>query len=147
MDYTVIDLPSTQSRPKITDEIVSENFLQAFTAHQNAIQKDPLLLNGDALLILRDLPDDCIDFVMTSPPYWGKREYENGGIGLEDDYRDFVKHLVAVFAEMKRVLKPEGSFWLNLGDSYNGKSLIGVDRKSTRLNSSHVSQSRMPSSA
>lgn len=126
MDYTVIDLPSTQSCPKTADDFVSEKFSQAFNAHQNTIQKDPLLLNGDALLILRDLPDDCIDFVMTSPPYWGKREYENGGIGLENDYRDFVKNLAAVFAEMKRVLKPEGSFWLNLGDSYNGKGLIGV---------------------
>ena len=126
MDYTVIDLPATQSLPKITDEIVGENFLQAFTNHQNAAPKDPLLLNGDALLVLRDLPNDCIDFVMTSPPYWGKREYENGGIGLENDYRDFVKHLAAVVSEIKRVLKSEGSFWLNLGDSYNGKGLIGV---------------------
>jgi len=69
MDYTVIDLPSTQSCPKTAGEIVSENFFQAFTAYQNTIQKEPLLLNGDALLILRDLPDECIDFVMTSPPY------------------------------------------------------------------------------
>jgi hypothetical protein len=67
MDYTVIDLPSTQSCPETAGYLVSENFFQAFTAHQNAIQKDPLLLNGDALLILRDLPDECIDFVMTSP--------------------------------------------------------------------------------
>jgi len=126
MDYPVIDLPSTQNSPKITYEIVSEKFLQAFTAHQNAVPKAPLLLNGDALLVLRDLPDDSIDFVMTSPPYWGKREYENGGIGLENDYRDFVRHLADVFFEMKRVLKPEGSFWLNLGDSYNGKGLIGM---------------------
>lgn len=63
---------------------------------------------------------------MTSPPYWGKREYENGGIGLEADYRDYVKNLVAICAEIKRVLKPEGSFWLNLGDSYNGKGLVGI---------------------
>ena len=82
--------------------------------------------NGDAVAVLRELPDGCIDFAMTSPPYWGKREYENGGIGLEDDYRDFVRNLAAVFAELKRVLKPEGSFWLNLGDSYNGKGLVGV---------------------
>ncbi|MGV2391065.1 MAG UNVERIFIED_CONTAM: site-specific DNA-methyltransferase [Microcystis novacekii LVE1205-3] len=91
--------PQHKAARKTAGEIVSENFFQAFTAYQNTIQKAPLLLNGDALLILRDLPDDCIDFVMTSPPYWGKREYENGGIGLENDYRDFVKHLAAVFAE------------------------------------------------
>lgn len=118
-------LPSTRSS-KIPDEIVSENFKQAFIVHQSNATNAPLLLNGDAVAVLRDLPDACIDFAMTSPPYWGKREYENGGIGLEGDYRDFVKHLSAVFAELKRVLKPEGSFWLNLGDTYNGKGLVGV---------------------
>lgn len=107
-------------------KIISDNYRQAFVSHQNNTTKVPLLLNGDAITVLRDIPDDCIDFTMTSPPYWGKREYENGGIGLEDNYQDFVKHLAAVFIELKRVLKPEGSFWLNLGDSYNGKGLIGV---------------------
>lgn len=134
MDYTetnaigktVIGSPPTQCRHGVPDEIVNENFRQAFVAHQSNATKGPLLLNGDAVAVLRDLPDGCIDFAMTSPPYWGKREYENGGIGLEDDYRDFVKHLAAVFAELKRVLKPEGSFWLNLGDSYHGKGLVGV---------------------
>lgn len=63
---------------------------------------------------------------MTSPPYWGKREYESGGIGLELDYQDYVKNLAEVLAEVKRVLKPQGSFWLNLGDSYSGKRLVGI---------------------
>lgn len=134
MDYTkttaigaaVVGAPPAQCRPRASDGIVDENFRQAFVAHQSSATTSPLLLNGDAVTVLRDLPDNCIDFAMTSPPYWGKREYENGGIGLEDDYRDFVKHLAAVFAELKRVLKPEGSFWLNLGDSYNGKGLVGV---------------------
>ncbi len=134
MDYTEtttagaaeIGSPPTQSYSGVSDEIVRENFRQALVAHQRNATKFPLLLNGDAVAVLRDLPDGCIDFAMTSPPYWGKREYENGGIGLEDDYRDFIKHLAAVFAELKRVLKPEGSFWLNLGDSYNGKGLVGV---------------------
>ena len=134
MDYTetdsiaatVIDRSPTQFHAEVSDEIVSENFGQAVVAHRRNTTKTPLLLNGDAVAVLRDLPDGCIDFAMTSPPYWGKREYENGGIGLEDDYRDFVRNLAAVFAELKRVLKPEGSFWLNLGDSYNGKGLVGV---------------------
>jgi site-specific DNA-methyltransferase (adenine-specific) len=63
---------------------------------------------------------------MTSPPYWGKREYESGGIGLELDHRDFVRHLADVFLELKRVIKPEGSFWLNIGDSYLDKGLVGI---------------------
>jgi site-specific DNA-methyltransferase (adenine-specific) len=121
-----IGAPPTQCSAKAPGDIVSKNFRQAFVAHQCKATKSPLLLNGDAVVVLRDLPDGCIDFAMTSPPYWGKREYESGGIGLEGDYRDFVKHLAAVFAELKRVLKPEGSFWLNLGDSYNGKGLVGM---------------------
>ena len=123
---TVIGSFPTIRHPIIYDEIVSDNFHQAFKAYQNNATKTPLLLNGDAVAVLRDLPDGCIDFAMTSPPYWGKREYENGGIGLEEDYRDYIKHLAAVFSELKRVLKPEGSFWLNLGDTYNGKGLVGV---------------------
>lgn len=126
IENAVIGSPATKRSPRVSDKIVSESFRQAFVAYQSNSTKSPLLLNGDAVAVLRDLPDGCIDFAMTSPPYWGKREYENGGIGLEDDYRDFVKHLAAVFGELKRVLKPEGSFWLNLGDSYNGKGLVGV---------------------
>lgn len=123
---TAIGFCQTQGLFGGSDDIVSANFRQAFLAHQKYTTTAPLLMNGDAVDVLHDLPDGCVDFVMTSPPYWGKREYENGGIGLEDDYRDFVKHLAAVFTELKRVLKPEGSFWLNLGDSYNGKGLVGV---------------------
>lgn len=85
-----------------------------------------LLMQGDASKVLKELPDESIDFCMTSPPYWGKREYEEGGIGLEDDWRDYVERLIEVFAEVKRVLKPTGSFWLNIGDSYNDKGLVGI---------------------
>jgi DNA modification methylase len=126
MPETLPHLTSRQHSLKISDEIVSKNFQAAFNTYQSKHTISPLLLNGDAGAILQDLPDNCIDFVMTSPPYWGKREYENGGIGLESDYKDFVKHLATVFSQIKRVLKQEGSFWLNLGDSYNGKELVGV---------------------
>lgn len=113
-------------RQRGSDGIVDRAFRQAFNAHQGENINLPLLLHGDAVEILRNLPSACIDFAMTSPPYWAKREYENGGIGLEVDYRDYVKHLIAVFSELQRVLKPEGSFWLNIGDSYNGKELVGI---------------------
>ena len=63
---------------------------------------------------------------MTSPPYWSKREYADGGIGLERDYRDYMDHLTTVFLEMKRVLKLNGSFWLNIGDAYKEKNLLGI---------------------
>jgi site-specific DNA-methyltransferase (adenine-specific) len=86
----------------------------------------PLFFEGDARAVLKSLPDQSVDCAITSPPYWGKREYDNGGIGLERDYRHFVRDLAAIFFELKRVLKPEGSFWLNLGDSYANKGLVGV---------------------
>jgi site-specific DNA-methyltransferase (adenine-specific) len=98
----------------------------AFCAYVVESRLNPLLLHGDARQLLRDLPDSSVDCVMTSPPYWGKREYENGGIGLEDDFRDFVHNLSDVALELKRVLKPRGSFWLNLGDSYHEKGLLGI---------------------
>jgi len=106
--------------------IVSQDFGQAFISYRRKKTLHPLLLNGDALVVLKSLPDEHIDFVMTSPPYWGKRKYENGGIGLEPNYKDFASALTTIFMELKRVLKPTGSFWLNIGDTYNGKSLLGI---------------------
>lgn len=86
----------------------------------------PLLMLGDARAVLDDLPEASVDLVMTSPPYWGKREYEGGGIGQEADSRMFMSRLLEVFAGLKRVLKPEGSFWLNIGDTYRDKALLGI---------------------
>lgn len=63
---------------------------------------------------------------MTSPPYWRKREYADGGLGLETDHRDYVRDLARICEELRRVLKPEGSFWLNIGDSYENKGLVGI---------------------
>lgn len=63
---------------------------------------------------------------MTSPPYWGHREYEVDGIGNEPTYGAYIRGLGNILEQVKRVLKPEGSLWLNIGDSYDNKSLIGV---------------------
>ncbi|WP_232280577.1 DNA-methyltransferase [Chloroflexus aggregans] len=106
--------------------IVTENYRPAFEHYMTQGQIAPLLLLGDALFVLKELPDSSVDCVMTSPPYWGKREYENGGIGLERDYRDYVRHVAEIFLELKRVLKSTGSFWLNIGDSYHRKNLLGI---------------------
>lgn len=92
----------------------------------NTSRVAPLFVLGDALEVLTEFPSEVFDCCMTSPPYWGKREYANSGIGLERDYRDFIRNLSAVCAEIKRVLKPAGSFWLNIGDSYADKNLVGI---------------------
>lgn len=86
----------------------------------------PLFLLGDCLRVLRQLPSESFDTCMTSPPYWGHRQYAATGIGLEEDFTEYVHHLAAVCDEVRRVLKPTGSLWLNLGDSYHEKQLLGV---------------------
>lgn len=86
----------------------------------------PLFLEGDALKVLQSFPAECIDFAMTSPPYWGQRQYDVVSIGLEEDYQGYVAGICAITKELKRVLKPTGSFWLNIGDAYQKKSLLSI---------------------
>ncbi|MCY3728224.1 MAG: site-specific DNA-methyltransferase [Nitrospira sp.] len=108
------------------ETIVSSNYLTAFNQYLREKRVCPLLLQGDALTVLQDLRADSIDCVVTSPPYWGKREYHNGGIGLEADHREYIRNVTLICKEVKRVLKPTGSFWLNIGDSYTDKRLVGI---------------------
>lgn len=89
----------------------------------------PLFLQGDSLEVLQAIPDDSVDCVVTSPPYWMKREYLGGGIGLEAEYRDYIADLCSICAEVHRVLKPSGSFWLNIGDSYHDKHLLQIPNR------------------
>lgn len=86
----------------------------------------PLLLNGDCKDVLAAFPGDSVDCVMTSPPYWGQREYREGGIGLESSADDYIADILRVTLEIKRVLKSTGSFWLNIGDRYIDKCLMGI---------------------
>jgi DNA modification methylase len=75
----------------------------------------------DAAAALRSLPDASVQCFVTSPPYWGLRDYsERGQIGLESTPEEYVERLVSVFREARRVLRPDGVLWLNLGDSYAG---------------------------
>ncbi|MBM3190808.1 MAG: site-specific DNA-methyltransferase [Chloroflexi bacterium] len=87
------------------DAIVLAEFRVALESYLRETRLRPLLMLGDARHVLRELPDACVDCAMTSPPYWGKREYANGGIGLEADYREYVHHLSEIFAELRRVLR------------------------------------------
>lgn len=74
---------------------------------------------GDVLDVLRTLPDECVDCVVTSPPYWGLRDYGvEGQIGLEATPEEFVAKMVEVFREVRRVLAGHGTCWVNLGSSY-----------------------------
>jgi DNA modification methylase len=86
------------------------------------------LWHGDAASVLRELPAGSVDCIVTSPPYFGLRDYGvDGQIGAEASPAEFVSALVAVFREARRVLAKDGTVWLNLGDSYgHGKQLLGI---------------------
>ena len=99
---------------------------EQFQSYLKAQDVDPLFFAGDARCILSQLPACSIDFCMTSPPYWGQREYQAGGIGEEKTYTEFMQNLLLVFQEVHRVLKPTGSFWLNIGDTHQDKSLLAI---------------------
>jgi len=86
----------------------------------------PTLIHGDAREVLAGMPNASIDMAITSPPYWGHREYHTAGLGQETSPELYVKSLLAITAELHRVLKPTGSFWLNIGDTYRDKSLVGI---------------------
>jgi site-specific DNA-methyltransferase (adenine-specific) len=78
------------------------------------------ILHGSCLDRLKDLEDQSINTCITSPPYWGLRDYGEGEqLGLEETPEAFVENLVKVFREVKRVLRDDGTVWLNLGDSYS----------------------------
>lgn len=79
-----------------------------------------MIFLGDCLSILKTFDEKKIDCCVTSPPYWGLRDYGvDGQLGLEKTPDEYVKNMVQVFREVRRVLKDDGTLWLNLGDSYS----------------------------
>ena len=72
---------------------------------------------GDCRKLILDLPDNCLDIVVTSPPYWGQRMSE--GNGVESDPRAYIAELTTIFSSLLPKLKPDGLLWLNVGDAYN----------------------------
>ena len=79
------------------------------------------IINGNSLEVLKTIPDNSIDCCITSPPYWGLRDYgHEEQLGSEKHFKDFVINLSNVFDEVQRVLKPTGTCFINLGDTYAG---------------------------
>ena len=75
--------------------------------------------NEDCIQSMKMMPDEPIQYCVTSPPYWRLRDYgTKEQIGIEPNPEEYIKNLVAVFAEVKRVLKSDGTVWLNIGDAY-----------------------------
>jgi len=97
----------------------------------------------DAYEFLKDLPDNCINSIVTSPPYYGQRDYgHKEQIGLEDTYHAYIDRLNKVFSECRRVLKNDGTFWLNIGDYYVGATSQhkagGSQGKNSRYSKKHM---------
>lgn len=101
------------------------------------------ILRGDAIDVLRTLDDRSVSTCVTSPPYWGLRDYGvDGQLGLERTPEDFVGKLVEVFREVHRILRDDGTLWLNLGDSYASRGLEGGDIEAKGMNA-HQGRGRL----
>lgn len=107
------------------------------------------ILAGDCLASLQLMPEQSVQCCITSPPYWGLRDYgHDGQIGLEATPDAYVAEMVAVFREVRRVLKDDGTLWLNLGDSYasqGGAQVDGTKQTKGSQNGAWNGQSRRPS--
>jgi DNA modification methylase len=98
-----------------------------------------MILIGDVRERLKELPDQSVNCCVTSPPYWGLRDYGNDGqIGLEQEPEDFINELVSVFREVKRVLRDDGTLWLNIGDSYSGSGKGTAGNLGKKHNERHL---------
>lgn len=94
--------------------------------------RNSALICGDAEGVLSQLPDGIFQTCVTSPPYWSLRDYNiSGQIGLEESVHDYVSHLTSVFSQVRRVLRSDGTLWLNIGDSYTsgGRTWGATDKK------------------
>ena len=92
------------------------------------------ILHGDCIESLKSLEDQSVNTCITSPPYWGLRNYndEEKQLGMEDTPEEFTENLVKVFREIKRVLRDDGTVWLNLGDSYSSGGRTTTTNQSLR---------------
>lgn len=97
-----------------------------------------IIHNEECLTGLRKLPDNSVDCCVTSPPYFNLRDYGvDGQIGLEDTPEEYILRMVEVFNEVRRVLKPEGTLWVNIGDSYAGSMKGAANYPENAMNYKH----------
>jgi len=95
---------------------------------------DSVVVNGDALSVLKCFPSDSVQCVVTSPPYWGVRDYNvDGQVGHEATIDEYIANLVAIFMEVKRIMRADGVMWLNIGDVYTSgnRGYRCIDKKSS----------------
>jgi len=101
--------------------------------------KPNTIYEGDCIETMKQWPDQCVQTCITSPPYYGLRDYgHEGQIGLEETPEAFVAKMVEVFREVKRVLRDDGTLWLNLGDSYSGSGKGPAGNLGAKHNERHL---------
>nr|WP_174763040.1 site-specific DNA-methyltransferase [Anabaena sp. UHCC 0187] len=94
------------------------------------LEQANFLINGEALNSLKKLPNSLVQTVITSPPYYGQRDYcTEEQIGIEENPDEYINKLLEIFDEVKRVLKEDGTLWINLGDKYIDGNLAGLPWK------------------
>lgn len=111
-----------------------ESYISWFSALKKFFEDNQTshLICGDSLVRLKDIPNSSVNCIITSPPYWALRDYGiKEQIGMELILSDYLDNLVAVFMESFRILKPDGTLWLNIGDSYTSgnRKYRAPDRK------------------
>ncbi len=122
---------------------ITKNKTDAVGAHRDAPNASPnetpktlpinQIINMDSLEYLQSLPANSIHTMITSPPYWGLRDYGvDGQVGMEETLQEFITKLVTIFHEARRILRDDGTLWVNMGDSYAGthNGYSGDDRLS-----------------
>jgi len=98
-----------------------------------------LIIQGDALTVLSGMESESVNCCVTSPPYWGLRDYGvDGQLGLEKTPEEYVEKMTGIFREVRRVLRDDGTLWLNLGDSYSGSGGWSGCKEGVSLSTSNM---------
>jgi DNA modification methylase len=132
--------PSSRRRATIPNLFIGDGRVHRFEATEQERIEDffstggstSALIGGDTETVLTRLPECSFQSCITSPPYWSLRDYDiPGQIGLEDSVLAYIEHLAKVFSQVRRVLKDDGTLWLNIGDSYTsgGRTWRARDKK------------------
>jgi DNA modification methylase len=120
-------MPSPNETPVHLFETTGTPIIQESSIANANWEKCNLIINGNAQTTLSAMPERIAQVAVTSPPYFGQRDYGcDGQIGHEPDPKDYIQRLVGVFGELRRVLRDDGTLWLNLGDKYLQGVLLGM---------------------
>ncbi|MEL7445470.1 MAG: site-specific DNA-methyltransferase [Pseudomonadota bacterium] len=122
MKHTAVDPSASLFHAAETTQIISSEALES--AEWSSAN---IIVNGDAGDVLGRMPSGIINTVVTSPPYFGQRDYEvEGQVGSEDCHSEYIDRLVSIFRGVRDVLRDDGTLWLNLGDKYRNGALLGM---------------------